>query len=213
MPAHYARAARKDDQMSNFNFPPGRIPSRNALKALSALTLAMTGLPGQSAQASNDYVRPPAVPTSIQVPDGNEAFLVGRGIGTQNYHCSPSGTGFAWILFTPEAVLLSDSGGQITSHFFGPNPREANVDPTVVAQGTIRAAWRHSRDSSTVWGRAFPPSFDPEFVRPNSVPWLLVETKGTVEGPGGGDTPTRTTFIQSVNTSGGLAPSTGCAAA
>jgi hypothetical protein len=123
----------------------------------AALTLALTGLLCQSAEASHGHVRAPAVPASIQVPDGNEAFLVGRGIGTQNYHCSPSGAGFAWILFTPEAVLLSDSGRQITSHFFGPNPREPNVDPTVTAQGTIRAAWRHSRDSSTVWGRAFPP--------------------------------------------------------
>jgi hypothetical protein len=200
--------------MSNCNSPPGRTPSRNALKALcAAVTLATTGLLGQSAEASHGHVRAPAVPTTIQVEAGHEAFLVGRGIGTQNYHCSPSGTGFAWVLFTPEAVLLSDSGRQITSHFFGPNPREPNVDPTVTAQGTIRAAWRHSRDSSTVWGRAFPPSFDPEFVRPNSVPWLLVETKGTVEGPGGGDTLTRTTFIQRVNTLGGLAPSTGCSAA
>jgi hypothetical protein len=199
MPAHYARAARKDDQMRNFNS--------------TALALAMTGLLWQSAQASDSHIRAPAVPTTIQVEAGHEAFLVGRGIGTQNYHCSPSGAGFAWILFTPEAVLLSDSGRQITSHFFGPNPREPNVDPTVTAQGTIRAAWRHSRDSSTVWGRVAAPSSDPEFVRPNSVPWLLVEAKGAVEGPGGGDTLTRTTFIQRVNTLGGLAPSTGCSAA
>jgi Protein of unknown function (DUF3455) len=186
---------------------------RNFNSSLAALALAVTGLLWQSAEASHDTVRPPRVPTSIQVPAGNEAFLVGRGIGTQNYHCSPSGAGFAWILFTPEAVLLSDFGRQITSHFFSPNPRERNTDPTVIAQGTIRAAWRHSRDSSTVWGRAFPPSFDPQFVRPNSIPWLLIEEVGTVEGPGGGDTLTRTTFIQRVNTLGGLAPSTGCAAA
>jgi hypothetical protein len=178
-----------------------------------ALTLALTGLLWQSAQASHGHIRAPAVPTTIQVEAGHEPFLVGRGIGTQNYHCSPSGAGFAWILFTPEAVLLSDYGRQITSHFFGPNPREPNVDPTVTAQGAIRAAWRHSRDSSTVWGRAFPPSFDPEFVRPNSVPWLLVETVVTAEGPGGADPLPRTTFIQRVNTLGGLAPSTGCSTA
>jgi hypothetical protein len=190
--------------MSNFHSPG---------KASAFFALAMTGLLWQSAYASHDEIEPPAVPASIQVPAGNEAFLVGRGIGTQNYSCSPSGAGFAWILFTPEAALFSDSGRQLTSHFFSPNPRERNVDPTVTAQGAIRAAWRHSRDSSTVWGRAFPPSFDPEFVRPDSVAWLLLETVGTVEGPGDGDTLTRTTFIQRVNTSGGLAPSTGCSAA
>jgi Protein of unknown function (DUF3455) len=198
--------------MRNSNSPSARTPWRNLVKASAALTFAMTGLLCQSAQAGHDRVRPPAVPATIKVPAGNEAYLLGRGIGTQNYHCSPSAAGFAWTLFTPEAVLLSDSGRQITSHFFGPNPREQNVDPTVTAQGAIRAAWRHSRDSSTVWARAFPPSFDPLFVRPNSVPWLLLETAGTVEGPGGGDTLTRTTFIQRVNTLGGLAPSTGCSA-
>ena len=33
------------------------------------------------------------------------------------------------------------------------------------------------------------------------------------EGPTGGDLLTRTTFIQRVNTSGGLAPATGCSQA
>jgi len=100
------------------------------------------------------------------------------------------------------------------THFFGPNPdpRDANTDPRVVANGTIRAAWQ-ARDTSTVWARVFPPSppsFDPAFVRPNSVPWLLLEKMGVQEGPTGGDLLTRTTFIQRVNTYGGLAPATGC---
>jgi hypothetical protein len=34
---------------------------------------------------------------------------------------------------------------------------------------------------------------------------------GAQDGPTGGDTLTNTTFIQRVNTEGGLAPSTGCA--
>jgi hypothetical protein len=69
---------------------------------------------------------------------------------------------------------------------------------------------------STVWAMVFPlsqPSFDPLFVRPNSIPWLLLETRGVQEGPTGGDLLTRTTFIQRVNTSGGLAPATGCSQA
>ena len=43
------------------------------------------------------------------------------------------------------------------------------------------------------------------------MPWLLLETTGVQEGPNGGDLLTRTTFIQRVNTDGGLAPATGCA--
>jgi Protein of unknown function (DUF3455) len=196
---------RKESSMSIFNSPQKR-------SSAAALAVALAGLLWQTAEASN--VRPPAVPATIQVPEGNKAFLEARGIGTQNYSCSPSGAGFAWILFTPEAVLLDDWGRQVTTHFFGPNPFEPNTDPTVTAQGTIRAVWRHSRDTSTVWARAArPPSFDPAFVRPNSVPWLLLEFAGSQDGPRGGDTLTPTTFIQRVNTSGGLAPSTGCAVA
>ena len=76
----------------------------------------------QPTYAHNDTVRPPDVPRDIQVPEGNVAFLKGRGAGTQNYACSPSGTGFAWVLFTPEATLFNRADKEITTHFFGPNP-------------------------------------------------------------------------------------------
>ena len=57
----------------------------------------------------------------------------------------PSGTGVAYVLFTPEATLFSDDGGQIITHFFSPNPDpDPNTNPTVVADGAIRATWQHS---------------------------------------------------------------------
>ena len=183
----------------------------------SAAALAVTAIISLSQSAHAHGLRAPAVPTGLEVPAGNEVFLKGVATGTQNYACKPSGNGFAWILFTPEATLFNNADKQIITHFFGPNPdpRDANTDPRVVANGTIRAAWQ-ARDTSTVWARVFPPSqpsFDPAFVRPNSVPWLLLEKVGVQEGPTGGDLLTRTTFIQRVNTSGGLAPTTGCAQA
>ena len=108
--------------------------------------------------------------------------------------------------FTPEATLFSKSGKQLTTHFFSPNPDE---------NGTIRAAWQHSRDTSAVWGRAFPgnASSDPAFVAPGAIPWLLVTVVGAEEGPGGGEALTDAKFIHCVNTAGGLAPSTGCSSA
>jgi hypothetical protein len=160
--------------------------------------------PAVRAHDRTHKITPPAVPTSIQVPAGNRAFAVGKASGTQNYICLPSGAGFAWTLFTPQATLFSASDKQIITHFFSPNPDE---------NGTVRAAWQDSRDASTVWAQAFPPSFDPAFVAPGAVPWLLLETVGTEEGPRGGDELTDTTFIHRVNTAGGLAPSTGCARA
>jgi hypothetical protein len=143
----------------------------------------------------------PRVPANIQVPAGNKVFLVGHAVGTQNYVCLPSGTGFNFVLFTPQATLFSDHDKQVTTHYFSPNPFEG---------GTIRATWQHSRDTSTVWGETIQSSSDPNFVAPGAIPWLLLQRVGAKDGPSGGDTLTATTFIQRLNTSGGVAPSTGC---
>jgi hypothetical protein len=54
-------------------------------------------------------------------------------------------------------------------------------------------------------------SSDPSYVRPDAIPWLLLQKAGSHDGPTNGDTLTVTTFIQRLNTTGGIAPSTGCA--
>ena len=82
-----------------------------------------------------------------------------------------------------------------------------------MADGTIRATWQDSRDTSTVWAMAIAASSDPAFVAPGAVPWLLLEVVGAQDGPTGGHRLTQTTFIQRLNTAGGIAPSTGCALA
>jgi Protein of unknown function (DUF3455) len=128
--------------------------------------------------------------------------------------CLPSGSGVAWTLFTPQATLFDDEGEQITTHFFSPNPFETNTDPKVVTGRTIRATWEHSRDTSTVWGKVIGTSSDADFVNQGAIPWLLVQVKdvGVLAGPTGGTKLTGTTFIQRLNTFGGVAPSTGCSA-
>jgi uncharacterized protein DUF3455 len=146
---------------------------------------------------------PPNVPENIQVPQGNEIFRVGHGVGFQNYVCTPSSPALghvAYVLFTPQATLF-DAGEQLTSHFFSPNPFEG---------GTVRATWQDSVDSSRVWARANASSVDPKFVAPGAVAWVLLQTVGTDQGPTGGSTLAATTFIQRVNTVGGVPPSTGC---
>jgi hypothetical protein len=163
--------------------------------------------------AHADEVTPPPVPEGLEVDAVNEVFLVGHAVGTQNYVCVPSGAVFAWTLFTPEATLFGDNAKQTITHFFSPNPDEPNTNPRVVADGRIRAAWQHSRDTSTVWaGVALPEhsSTDSRFVRLGAIAWLKLTAVGAEEGPRGGDTLTKTTFIQRLNTVGGLAPSTGC---
>lgn len=143
----------------------------------------------------------PRTPANLRVDAPNVPYLEGHAVGTQNYVCLPSGPGVAWVLFTPEATLFSDDLEQVTTHFFGPNPRE---------HGIIRAAWQHSRDTSIVWARVKEVSTDSNFVAKDAVPWVLLEKAGTQAGPTGGDKLTKTTFVQRVNTIGGVAPSSGC---
>jgi hypothetical protein len=199
--------------MKAFNASHNELPRRTVVwTSTTALALVATVCLSQPVHA--DEIQPPVVPDDLQVPEGNVAFLKGAATGTQNYACTPVGTGFAWVLFTPEATLFNNADKQTITHFFGPDadPRDPNTDPRVVARGAIRAAWQ-ARDTSTVWARVFPPSkpsFDPKFVRRNSVPWVLLETTGVQEGPRGGDLLTQTSFIQRVNTYGGVAPETGC---
>jgi uncharacterized protein DUF3455 len=167
----------------------------------------MISLP-QLAQAQS--VTPPSVPDNkLQVEPGNEAFLLGHAVGTQNYVCKPSGTGVKFVLFTPEATLFKDNDDrQIITHFFSPNPAEPNADATVVANGVIRATWQ-ARDSSSVWAKVHQPD-GALTVDPNAIAWLLLDAVGTQDGPTGGHTLSEVTFVQRVNTTGGLPPANGC---
>ncbi len=186
-----------------------QITRRIALIACNAALAVglMVALP-QLAQAQN--VTPPTVPDDkLKVEAGNEAFLLGHATGTQNYVCKPSGTGVKFVLFTPEATLFKDNDDrQITTHFFSPNPLELNTDATVVASGLIRASWQ-ARDSSTVWAKVHQPD-GALTVDPSAIQWLLLDVVGTQDGPTGGKTLSDVTFIQRVNTTGGLAPANGC---
>ena len=168
-----------------------------------ATGLALAVIVSLPRTAHADKVDPPRVPANIQVPSGNKPFLEGHAVGTQNYVCLPSGTGFKFTLFTPQATLFRDNDKPIITHYFSPNPSESR---------TIRATWQDSWDASTVWARAAPDnsSLDPNFVAPDAIAWLLLRVVGAEHGPTGGDALTTTTFIQRLNTSGGAAPSSGC---
>ena len=198
--------------MKTCNVPRNRTTHRILLIACST-ALAAAFAVSLPRLACAGHVTPPDVLETIRVLEGT-AFLVGHADGTQNYIClpcpnpttpasaCPDATGFAWLLFTPEATLFTDNDKQLTTHFFSPNPDE---------NGRVRAAWQHSKDSSIVWGGQATASSDARFVRLGAIPWLRLPMAGVQEGPTGGDTLTKTTFIQRVNTWGGAAPSSGCA--
>ena len=158
-----------------------------------------------SAQTSLSNIEVPPAPANLAVPQGNKVFLHGRAVGTQNYVCLPTATGIRWVFVAPQATLFVPIFGelqqQVTTHFLSPNPAEA---------GLARPTWMQSFDSSQVWGRAIASSIDPDYVAPNSIPWLLVQAVGGAAGPTGGTLLSRTTYIQRLNTAGGSLPATGC---
>jgi len=160
-----------------------------------------------SAQTTGDSV--PRVPANLEVPSGNTVFLAGRAIGTQNYVCLPAPSGVAWTFFNPQATVFFDAklfgiaiDHQIITHFLSPNPAEKD---------TARVTWQSSEDSSAVWGKAAQSSTDPGYVAARAIPWVLLQAVGTKAGPTGGDTLAQTTYVQRLNTAGGVAPQTGCA--
>lgn len=154
--------------------------------------------------AAADHVTAPAVPVNLEVPAGYRPYLTTHAAGTQAYVCLPSGAGVAWTFYGPQATLFGEDGGQIAMHFLSPNPSE---------NGTLRATWQHSRDTSAVWASAIASSTDPAYVAPGAIPWLLLQSSGTQAGPDWGDRLSRTAFIQRVHTSGGVAPAAGCSTA
>lgn len=147
----------------------------------------------------------PAVPASLQVPVGNHAYLLLHATGTQNFVCLPSGGGFAWGFFGPQATLFDDGDAQKLTHFLSTDPL-----------GVARPTWLHSKDSSAIWGAVLASASsvtEPAFVAAGAIPWLLLEIVDAQPGPDGGEKLVETTYIHRVNTAGGVAPAAGCAAA
>ncbi len=157
------------------------------------------------AQPSPAEIDVPAVPHALKVPAGHDPYLVGHAIGTQNYVCLPTATGAAWRFIAPQATLFQSAADtppqQITTHFLSANP---------VENGTARPTWQHSSASSRIWGRAAASSTDANYVEAGAIAWLLVEIAGSAAGPSGGAALGETTYIHRLNTSGGVAPATGC---
>ena len=116
------------------------------------------------------------VPTDL-VPKGVSQFLVAHAKGVQIYKCTASG----WTFDHPEATLVGDNGKEIIQHSAGPTWQAKDGSKVVAA----------------VEERATPDA--------TAIPWLRLKATSTAAGSGG-DRLVATTFIQRVNTKGGVAP-------
>ena len=161
-----------------------------------ALVLAVSQ--SQRAQAGNGPIKPPDVPSIIQVPAGNQPFRVAHAVGTQNYVCLSSG--WASSAYGPQATLFNEDREQILTHFLSAYPAGSD---------TFFPTWQDSRDTSIVWASAVKDAkYTPD---PTAIPWLLLKVVDTAPGPTGGDKMLGTTYLQRINTTGGLLPTRTCA--
>jgi len=154
-----------------------------------ALALLLGAVAGRShAEPGNDQ-RTPEVPTTLEVPDGNKVSFHTYAVGVQVYAATVSAsspTGYAWTFREPEAVLYDSDGNVVGIHY-------AFAGPT-------RPAWESNSGSRVVGAR----SIAPVTLNSNAIPWLILSAVAAdTIGPGIFE---RTTYIQRVNTTGGLAP-------
>ncbi len=190
--------------MSRFTRTSRSTPQRRRSARLTAAAGACAALLSATQALA---ATPPPVPGDIVAPADTKLFRTEHAEGTQNYMCLPSATapsGYAWVLTGPQATLFNAQGRQGLTHFLSPNPEEGGIP---------RATWQDSHDTSSVWAALFETSDDPAYVDPDAIPWLLLQVKGAMSGPKGGERIGRARWIQRLNTVGGKAPATGCAAA
>ena len=148
---------------------------------------------------------PPPVPDRLQVPEGNEAVshrprlrhpgLRVRSIGFWRRLCVDDARG----------RVVRQPGTAHRQSLLQSQPRRGRHDTRHVAEhtGLERLLGQGGSHAATFLT-------DPDFVAPDAIAWVLLSRAGVLEGVGGGNTLAVATFVQRVNTVGGLAPSIGC---
>jgi hypothetical protein len=144
---------------------------------LAALALLLALVAPAGADPGNDN-RAPDLGTcqNLQVPAGNKVAFHVYAVGVQIYRWN----GTSWSFVAPEAVLFAAAGGNgvVGIHYAGPTWESISGGKVV----------------GTVLERCTPD--------PDAIAWLLLGAVST-EGPGIFH---RVTYIQRVNTVGGIAP-------
>jgi hypothetical protein len=119
---------------------------------------------------------------SLAVPAGNRLAFALDATGVQIYECRDDSGTFGWVLKAPEATLYDGRGRVAGKHYAGPT-------------------WEH-RDKSTVAATRVA-GFTPD---PTAIPALLLQASAHT-GTGRMED---VTYIQRLETVGGLAPADGC---
>jgi hypothetical protein len=153
--------------------------------------LALCGLLAAGASARPEPQTAPGdlLDPRTYAPD-SRLFLVVYAVGVQKYTCQANGT---WLFTDPEATLYKTTGVRkpIGTHFLN--------------FATGRPVWRLKDGSSVEAARTAPPVSGGT----GNIPWLLLQAVVTTAGTDG-DRLTGTTWVQRLNTTGGVAPAGTC---
>lgn len=156
-----------------------RLTTRSIFPLVSLLTLTCL-CPGRVRAEERQF--PEFVPAALQVPAGQTLQFHATGVGVQIYVWTVNPTNAAlssWVFKAPHAVLFR-ADDLVGIHFAGPS-------------------WQ-GKDGSEVVGT----KLDSVTVDTNAIPWLLLQASSN----SGAGVFATTTYVQRLNTTGGLAPAT-----
>lgn len=156
-------------------------------KRIAGIALLMAGF-GCSRPAQAPIQ--PTVDAGLKVTDGSVLLLKATAKGVQIYTCKAAADDQSKFVFDaahaePDALLMNEAGDMVAHHYFDPRG----------------PAWEAS-DGSKIVGK----KLEPVQVRTGTIPWLKLQTiahEGT--GP-----LSKVTFIQRLDTEGGVAPAGSC---
>lgn len=155
-------------------------------RKLSLLALGSAIALSACASTANDYGGAAAPSSKLTPPATAKLVMKVPAIGVQIYKCAVTDGKYAWAFVSPDADLFDERGKLIGRHGAGPFWEMADG----------------SKVNGTVAQRE-------DAKRPGAIPHLLLATKST----GGSGAIASVKHLQRLNTIGGVAPATGCAAA
>jgi hypothetical protein len=156
------------------------------LKPLIAAPLCLAAAVCFIASANAATMSAPDVPAAVAAPAGHSAVMTLKGVGLLTYECRAKAGAmdtYEWVFAGPNATLQDSKGMQVGKYYGGPT-------------------WEHT-DGSKVTGKQLATAP----AGAGAIPLQLVQANATGSGAFSG-----VTYIQRINTVGGVAPAAPCAA-
>ncbi|MDB5743840.1 MAG: hypothetical protein JWR68_2155 [Polaromonas sp.] len=162
--------------------------SRTATASISVLAVALLAACGSMSPMTPSYSQA-SLPPAVQVPTGNKVAMETMGSGDITYQCSAKkdmADQFEWVFVGPDAKLMDRSGKQV-GKYYGPPATWESMDGSKLTATQVAVA-------------------------PNgtgNIPSQLVKGNPAM----GSGAMNGVTYIQRVNTRGGVAPAAPCTSA